>query len=57
MLRGARTTDHYAGSRRECRIGWLGLLALPEAGRPWVFLVMALLEMAVPLYAERAHPY
>lgn len=39
-----------------CQIGWLGLLALPEAGRPWVFLVMALLEMAVPLYAERAHP-
>ncbi len=35
--------------------GW-GLLILPEAGRPWVFLVMALLEMAVPLYAERAHP-
>lgn len=38
-----------------CQIGWLGLLALPEAGRPWFFLVMALLEMAVPLYAERAH--
>ncbi|MGV9352186.1 low temperature requirement protein A [Streptomyces misionensis] len=38
------------------QIGWLGLLALPEAGRPWVFVVMALLEMAVPLYAERAHP-
>ncbi|CAL9377174.1 hypothetical protein SUDANB176_00987 [Streptomyces sp. enrichment culture] len=39
-----------------CQIGWLGLLALPEAGHPWVFLVMALLETAVPLYAERAHP-
>ncbi|AIV33395.1 low temperature requirement protein A [Streptomyces sp. CCM_MD2014] len=39
-----------------CQIGWLGLLALPEAGRPWVFLVMALLEMAAPLYAERARP-
>jgi low temperature requirement protein LtrA len=39
-----------------CQIGWLGLLALPEAGRPWVFLTMALLEMAAPLYAERARP-
>ncbi|MFE7892722.1 low temperature requirement protein A [Streptomyces sp. NPDC057412] len=39
-----------------CQIGWLGLLALPETARPWLFLAMALLEMAVPLYAERAHP-
>jgi low temperature requirement protein LtrA len=46
----------YAGGVLLCQIGWLGLLVLPEGGRAWVFLVMALLEMAVPLYAEKAQP-
>jgi len=39
-----------------CQVGWLGLLVLPEGGRPWVFLVMALLEMAVPPFAEKDRP-
>ncbi|MFF1722935.1 low temperature requirement protein A [Streptomyces sviceus] len=39
-----------------CQVGWLGLLVLPEGGRPWVFLVMAVLEMCVPPFAERDHP-
>lgn len=39
-----------------CQIGWLGLLVLPEGGRAWVFLVMAVLEMCVPPFAERNHP-
>ncbi|MET7691848.1 low temperature requirement protein A [Streptomyces sp. NPDC005483] len=39
-----------------CQVGWLGLLVLPEGGRAWVFLVMAVLEMCVPLFAERDHP-
>ncbi|MFJ8787243.1 low temperature requirement protein A [Streptomyces sp. NPDC102476] len=39
-----------------CQIGWLGLLVLPEGGRAWVFLVMAVLEMCVPPFAERDHP-
>lgn len=43
----------YAGGVLLCQIGWLGLLVLPEAGRPWVFLVMALVEMGVPVYAEK----
>ncbi|MEV0175756.1 low temperature requirement protein A [Streptomyces sp. NPDC050803] len=39
-----------------CQVGWLGLLFLPEDARPWVFLVMAVLEMCVPPYAEKDHP-
>ncbi|MFJ4832313.1 low temperature requirement protein A [Streptomyces sp. NPDC088747] len=43
----------YAGGVLICLIGWLGLLVLPEAGRPWVFLVMGIAELCVPLYAEK----
>ncbi|MET8169272.1 low temperature requirement protein A [Streptomyces sp. NPDC005329] len=39
-----------------CQVGWLGLLILPEGGRAWLFLVMAPLEMCVPIYAEKDHP-
>jgi len=46
----------YVGGVLLCQVGWLGLLLLPEGGRPWVFLVMALLEMCVPPFAERDHP-
>jgi low temperature requirement protein LtrA len=38
-----------------CQIGWLGLVVLPQPARLWVFLVMAVAEMCVPLYAERVH--
>ncbi|MGP4046444.1 low temperature requirement protein A [Streptomyces sp. 2A115] len=48
-----RMTMRYAGGVMLCQVGWLGLLLLPEAGRPWVFLVMAIAEMCVPLYAEK----
>ncbi|MGI5426426.1 low temperature requirement protein A [Streptomyces sp. CA-179760] len=52
-----RTTAlRYAGGVLLCQVGWLGLLLLPEDARPWWFLVMALLEMCVPLFAERGHP-
>ncbi|MFF4353268.1 low temperature requirement protein A [Streptomyces sp. NPDC001530] len=52
----------YAGGVLLCQIGWLGLLFLPESGRPWVFLVMAIAELCVPVYAEKAlttswHPH
>ncbi|MFB7029528.1 MULTISPECIES: low temperature requirement protein A [unclassified Streptomyces] len=50
-----RTMCHrYAGGVLLCQVGWLGLLLAPEPARAWVFLVMALAELAVPLYAERA---
>ncbi|WP_406008419.1 low temperature requirement protein A [Streptomyces sp. NBC_00637] len=52
-----RTTAlRYAAGVLICQIGWLGLLTLPEGGRAWLFVVMAPLEMCVPIYAERGHP-
>ncbi|MEV7884394.1 low temperature requirement protein A [Streptomyces sp. NPDC002817] len=63
-LRVARSSEgpertmalRYAGGVLLCLVGWLGLLVLPEGGRPWVFLVMAILEMCVPRYAEKDFP-
>ncbi|XIE78889.1 low temperature requirement protein A [Streptomyces sp. SBR177] len=43
----------YAAGVVACQIGWLALLFVPEDARPYVFLVMALAEMAVPVYAEK----
>ncbi|MET7288651.1 low temperature requirement protein A [Streptomyces sp. NPDC005573] len=45
----------YAYGILLCQVGWLGLVVLPQSARPWVFLVMAVVELCVPLYAERAH--
>lgn len=60
-LRAARSAEgaerttalRYAGGVLLCMVGWLGLVVLPEHARPWVFLVMAIVEMCVPLYAEK----
>jgi len=38
-----------------CQIGWSGLLFLPEGGRLWLFLAMAVAEMCVPVFAERGY--
>ncbi|WP_437070137.1 low temperature requirement protein A [Streptomyces sp. enrichment culture] len=46
-------TLRYAGGILLCQVGWLGLLVLPEGGRPWVFLVMAVAELCVPVLAEK----
>ncbi|MFG2194407.1 low temperature requirement protein A [Streptomyces sp. NPDC048639] len=43
----------YVAGVTACQIGWVGLLFLPDHARPWLFLVMALLELSVPLWAER----
>ncbi|MFE2235943.1 low temperature requirement protein A [Streptomyces sp. NPDC059442] len=49
-----RTLCHrYAGGVALCQIGWTALLFVPEAARPWVFLVMAIAKMVVPVYAEK----
>ncbi|MER5384504.1 low temperature requirement protein A [Streptomyces sp. NPDC002688] len=69
-LRVARSTEgaertmalRYAGGVLLCQVGWLGLLVAPEPGRPWVFLVVAIAELCVPLFAEKAfttswHPH
>jgi len=60
-LRVARSTEgaertmalRYAGGVLLCQIGWLGLVLLPESGRPWVFLVVAIAELCVPVFAEK----
>ncbi|MFE3644726.1 low temperature requirement protein A [Streptomyces sp. NPDC059169] len=54
--RGAErgTALRYAVGVALCQIGWIGLLVFPEGARYWVFLVMALAELAVPLIAERS---
>ncbi|MGX1915841.1 low temperature requirement protein A [Streptomyces phaeochromogenes] len=62
-LRVARNADgaerrmalRYAGGVLVCQAGWVGLVLLPESGRPWLFLVMAIAEMCVPLLAEREY--
>lgn len=60
-LRAARSAEgpertmalRYAGGVLLCVVGWLGLVLLPEPARPWVFLVMVIAELCVPLYAEK----
>ncbi|WP_369235559.1 low temperature requirement protein A [Streptomyces sp. R21] len=60
-VRAARSTGgaertmalRYAGGVLLCQVGWLALLFLPEPARPWAFLVMAVAELCVPLYAEK----
>ncbi|ARP71729.1 low temperature requirement protein A [Streptomyces pluripotens] len=52
----------YAFGVLLCQVGWLGLVLLPEPTHPWVFLVMAVAELCVPVYAEKAcqtawHPH
>lgn len=48
-----RTALRYAGGVALCQVGWLGLLFLPEGVKAWTFLVMAIAEMSVPVFAER----
>ncbi|MEV3859556.1 low temperature requirement protein A [Streptomyces sp. NPDC050095] len=60
-LRAARATSgaertaalRYAGGVLLCQVGWLGLMFTPSGARNWVFLAMAVLEMCVPVYAEK----
>ncbi|MBT2383237.1 low temperature requirement protein A [Streptomyces sp. ISL-11] len=50
-----RTAQLYAAGVSLCQVGWLGLLLLPGHAKPWLFLAMALVELAVPVVAERRH--
>jgi low temperature requirement protein LtrA len=52
---GRRTALRFAAGVSACMVGWAALLFVPT---PWFlpgFLVMAAAELAVPLWAERAH--
>jgi low temperature requirement protein LtrA len=48
------TALRYALGIGLCQVSWALLLLVPGSLRPWGFLVCALAEMAVPLWAERA---
>lgn len=56
--RGAERTVavRYAVGVLVCQVGWMGLLVLPEPARSWLFLVMAIAELSVPVIAERSRP-
>ncbi|WP_437059118.1 low temperature requirement protein A [Streptomyces sp. enrichment culture] len=56
------TAVRYAVGVLICQVGWLGLVLLPEPARPWLFLVMVIAELCVPVLAERGfettwHPH
>ncbi|WP_328621243.1 low temperature requirement protein A [Streptomyces sp. NBC_00354] len=38
-----------------CQAGWVALLAAPEASRRWLFLVLVMAELLVPVVAERGY--
>ncbi|MFE9707785.1 low temperature requirement protein A [Streptomyces sp. NPDC005930] len=46
----------YSAGVLICQLGWLGLLIVPDGGRGWLFLVMVVLELCVPAFAEGGHP-
>ncbi|MFD7661764.1 low temperature requirement protein A [Streptomyces sp. NPDC059788] len=49
------TALRYAAGVTLCQAGWLAVLLSPQDVRPWVFLALAVAEMAVPTLAERGH--
>ncbi|MEV7383744.1 low temperature requirement protein A [Streptomyces lydicus] len=58
--RGSRGTERrtalgYALGVTVCQVGWLGLLLLPEGDVLGVFVVVGLMELAVPTLAERSY--
>ena len=59
---GRTTALRYAGGVAAVQVLWVARLALPDQGSGWSFLVIALLDLAVPLWAERTgstnwHPH
>ncbi|MBG0854601.1 low temperature requirement protein A [Streptomyces spinoverrucosus] len=63
-LRAARSAEgaerttalRYAGGVLLCQVGWVGLVLFPQPARPWVFLVMVVAELCVPVFAEKVRP-
>ena len=53
---GCRCALRYAGGIAACQVGWLALLAAPDSW--WVpgWCLLALAELAVPVWAERVAP-
>ncbi|MFI6050851.1 low temperature requirement protein A [Streptomyces violascens] len=45
----------YAAGLVVCQLGWVGMLFVPDSARTWVFPLLALAELSVPMLAERRH--
>ncbi len=52
---GRRCALTYAVGVMICQVGWVALLAAPEGSRRWLFLVLVVAELSVPVVAERSH--
>ncbi|MFF7204709.1 low temperature requirement protein A [Streptomyces sp. NPDC008141] len=50
-----RTTLTYAASLVVCQAGWVVLLFVPEDWKRWLFLVVVVAELLIPMIAERNH--
>lgn len=52
---GVRTARRYAVGLVLCQAGWVGLLFAPDGAQRWLFLLLAVAELSVPVVAERDH--
>ncbi|WP_329464729.1 low temperature requirement protein A [Streptomyces sp. NBC_01431] len=43
----------YAAGIVVCQLGWVGMLFVPESARSWVFPLLVLAELSVPVIAEQ----
>ncbi|MFD3872205.1 low temperature requirement protein A [Streptomyces sp. NPDC058623] len=50
-----RAAFTYAAGLVVCQAGWVALLFAPEDSRRWLFLVLVVAELFVPVVAERGH--
>ncbi|MEV0277785.1 low temperature requirement protein A [Streptomyces sp. NPDC050610] len=50
-----RTARLYATGLTICQVGWVALLFAPDEWKKWLFLVLVVGELAVPVVAERRH--
>ncbi|MDJ0380520.1 low temperature requirement protein A [Streptomyces sp. G-G2] len=53
--RARRAALFYAVGLLVCQCGWVALLVAPAPARHWLFLVMVVAELSVPMIAERYH--
>ncbi|MBT2406395.1 MULTISPECIES: low temperature requirement protein A [unclassified Streptomyces] len=52
---GRRCALTYAIGLVLCQAGWTAMLAAPESSRKWLFLVLVMAELMVPVLAERGY--
>ncbi|MEU3721799.1 low temperature requirement protein A [Streptomyces sp. NPDC031705] len=45
----------YAAGLVICQAGWVGLLFAPDGSKQWLFVVLVVAELSVPVLAERGH--